>query len=915
MKHHYTFTGREAVDFIVSRMGVNRETAVFIGNKMMQARVFRHVTNSYTFCDEPGKYYCFAKPENSALHLPQPLSPFVGHIIIETLMLEPSCPKDALFTVVCDNQKFKVKAIGRPTEEQQSPKATTKNRKKKPAVTKEEDDTSSIKKRSGSRISAQRNKLVNTIKLRKTSRANNNNRASTIQVLEKHLNSEETINKNEKANKRKAAADALVQSFARLTSSPTFQDTLRSYLLLSWGDTVYGEEVLRDEDDNKKRTEKNFFSKAEEQKLAEMVAPWLLNNQQNKTSKRLRLKKRQPYREKKQRKEDGDKEDIMVRSYEEQRPHIKASQSLSLPTLPLLSAGTRTPTTPPNTSDDDEDGEDFKEDDDVVVMNVEFNAHGENGDDVETENFCSVLSDNKLEETGEAGGEQEEAEENRTSTEEDLSSSSASSTQTSQENVEDILSSPTPHERNADDSNGKIRKGQKTSSSSSPPASPSSDSITDLHMIVFWPNSELTVSFQCSSHASGKVHIPLSDLKNNGELQELRLPITTTRRKSVDVGTSSASSFSSSSGSLSPTTTFSNSTDSTENQPTLLIRLRYTHNATDDGFALPPLPFDNYSVQLRTESRLTRYNVFKTAGHRPNHRCCDRNNVFPVLDELEEPYPADKLASANGVFWYGIGSLTNANVELFVQEDFRKEDWTWIGSGQTDKRGKVVIPIPPDASSIQRKPGHYPVRMVVPKDRSVAAGSLWILRKGTGAVVFDIDGTLTTGDIQVVTQTGLNLISVNFDPTPQSGAVALVRAWAAKGYLPIYLSGRAGAFYKLTRNWLIEHGLPPGLIGHTETHKPTVPLWASVGRFKRDYIRDLIDKYGLQIGGVYGNTKTDIKAYEQMGMAKDKTFICGKFGGRKGTVDVGNDFNAHIKYVMENIPPATIPAPLSWTSY
>ncbi len=61
-------------------------------------------------------------------------------------------------------------------------------------------------------------------------------------------------------------------------------------------------------------------------------------------------------------------------------------------------------------------------------------------------------------------------------------------------------------------------------------------------------------------------------------------------------------------------------------------------------------------------------------------------------------------------------------------------------------------------------------------------------------------GTLTVGDIQVVTVAALDGLAVGtslgqnlshkYDLKARSHALHVVRAWAAKGYQPIYLSGR-----------------------------------------------------------------------------------------------------------------------------
>ena len=61
-------------------------------------------------------------------------------------------------------------------------------------------------------------------------------------------------------------------------------------------------------------------------------------------------------------------------------------------------------------------------------------------------------------------------------------------------------------------------------------------------------------------------------------------------------------------------------------------------------------------------------------------------------------------------------------------------------------------------------------------------------------------GTLTVGDIEVVTMFAIDALTVStsaaknlthkYDLKQRKGALHAVRAWAAKGYQPVYLSGR-----------------------------------------------------------------------------------------------------------------------------
>ncbi len=67
------------------------------------------------------------------------------------------------------------------------------------------------------------------------------------------------------------------------------------------------------------------------------------------------------------------------------------------------------------------------------------------------------------------------------------------------------------------------------------------------------------------------------------------------------------------------------------------------------------------------------------------------------------------------------------------------------------------------------------------------------------------------------------------------------------------LSGRSGSAYYLTRDWLMAHGFPPGLILHTDKHAPTLPIYASVGVFKRELLLGLAKQFGMKFGALYGN--------------------------------------------------------------
>jgi phosphatidate phosphatase PAH1 len=210
-------------------------------------------------------------------------------------------------------------------------------------------------------------------------------------------------------------------------------------------------------------------------------------------------------------------------------------------------------------------------------------------------------------------------------------------------------------------------------------------------------------------------------------------------------------------------------------------------------------------------------------------------------------------------------------------------------------------------------PGLYTIRMLK-DDASYGMGNLFYLKPGTQCIVFDCDGTLTTGDQEVVTQF---ICTATYDPERFNAAATMVRFWAAKGYQIVYLSGRQGTMYNWTMSWLIRHGFPPGPIHLTRTSLPTLPTYSSVGKFKCDYMKGLVDK-GLEIYAAYGNTGTDIKAYEEVGIPQERTWIMGPHGGDSGSQNIEEWSQSGYHYHMAEIsqePDATVCTPylsLDW---
>jgi len=277
---------------------------------------------------------------------------------------------------------------------------------------------------------------------------------------------------------------------------------------------------------------------------------------------------------------------------------------------------------------------------------------------------------------------------------------------------------------------------------------------------------------------------------------------------------------------------------------------------------------------------------------------------------ITKPKEERLIPCVTGNFEYGAGRpASHRTVHIFAKRGDNASDGTlgvsasYLGAHATNKKGKLIRPLP---NSILRSPGIYNILAILPDDNTWGSGNMFLLEKGTKCIVFDLDGTITTSDVHVVAQTLLDSVSAStvigssigrsYDIRARPNALSCVRAWAAKGYQVVYLSGRQGSAYNMTLDWLAKHGYPPGPIHLTRTHLPTLPVYVSVGHFKIKYMEELKAK-GLELYAAYGNTGTDIKAYEQVGIPKERTFIVGANGGKKSTRSV-KDFTTHLPEIL-----------------
>jgi hypothetical protein len=181
-----------------------------------------------------------------------------------------------------------------------------------------------------------------------------------------------------------------------------------------------------------------------------------------------------------------------------------------------------------------------------------------------------------------------------------------------------------------------------------------------------------------------------------------------------------------------------------------------------------------------------------------------------------------------------------------------------------------------------------------------ARAVLYHFAPGAQAVVFELDGTLLSLNSFSVCLSVKDICETRI----RNDAERLARTWAQKGYDIIYVSERSPAAYHETYEWLVETDFPPGLVRLADS---TIDARAPVP-FKRRVLASM-RAAGIDIVAIYGDAKTDIVAYADAGVPKDRTFIIGPHGGEQGTVDLGasdddDAFARHISSYVEQQPDA-----------
>ena len=208
--------------------------------------------------------------------------------------------------------------------------------------------------------------------------------------------------------------------------------------------------------------------------------------------------------------------------------------------------------------------------------------------------------------------------------------------------------------------------------------------------------------------------------------------------------------------------------------------------------------------------------------------------------------------------------------------------WEWLDRVKTDTDGRIHYSIPNEKKFA---PGTHLVRLLVEGDGSSAYMYISVLNQEEGYVVFDIDGTLTTSDDEVVKEYIHEFWDGSYDPQMYEQASDVANYYASNGYEILYLTARPYWLSNLTQKWLKDQDFPRGAL-HTNENS-SILIGDSARLFKKNYLESLQGK-GAVFESSFGNALSDIEAYSDVGINGDRIFIIGEHAGENGTTPISN---------------------------
>lgn len=279
-----------------------------------------------------------------------------------------------------------------------------------------------------------------------------------------------------------------------------------------------------------------------------------------------------------------------------------------------------------------------------------------------------------------------------------------------------------------------------------------------------------------------------------------------------------------------------------------------------EGPSVPASPATSVGGSLEfSGTALLRWNEFNATFPWPSSQPWSQGapSGSPHHHAVDVFAKAGAPVTIRGKFHYGDFrvDLAGETVGLWLHE-VDGDGWTYVADAVTNGDGRADF-------TVDLGPGTYYARIVVYGDLTVSDSLVRILDGTTPAVLFDIDGTLTTSDMEMVEQVLGDLLDLNYVPRMYPDANKVAAQFAKDGYEIVYLTARPNWLTRASRQWLAKKGFPLGIV-------LTYPDWWSVfgealSDFKRDTILALEDA-GASFAYAFGNASTDQTAYEEAGI-------------------------------------------------
>lgn len=260
--------------------------------------------------------------------------------------------------------------------------------------------------------------------------------------------------------------------------------------------------------------------------------------------------------------------------------------------------------------------------------------------------------------------------------------------------------------------------------------------------------------------------------------------------------------------------------------------------------------------------------------------------LLSVEHAAEDVLTTERTAVVAGAkFQYGptYKDLEDEDVHVWIDDC---AGWQHVAEKTTNGDGRITTTFAPVPYGV------YELRYVVEGDATTAPATLWVLPPGTHVTVFDIDGTLTTSDFEIVHDVFDDLASGDYVPEAYPSAAAMTRAYRGLGEIGVYITGRPYWLTKVSRQWLRDLDFAPGPLFLARSNAEALPTQGGVGTFKRELLERLVDD-GFILDTAQGNATTDIYAYLGAGLAAAKVWIIGPHAGEMGTNAVTASWAAH----------------------